>query len=100
MLWFATHVTANSQEALVEEEDFCHGSVHILEITMKGGEVAQPEVSVVHVRRWLVLGVHALLFIMAYMCYGYCMEDSSMGRQVMVNSFLVDIDSQDILDSR
>ena len=67
MLWFATHVTANSQEALVEEEDFCHGSVHILEITMKGGEVAQPEVDVVHVRRWLVLGVHALLFIM---CYG------------------------------
>ena len=70
MLWFATHVTANSQEALVEEEDFCHGSVHILEITMKGGEVAQPEVGVVHVWRQLALGVHALLFIMAYMCYG------------------------------
>ena len=47
---------------------------------MREGEVAQPEAGVVHVWRQLALGVHALLFIMAYM-YMYYGQQSLYRRQ-------------------
>ena len=61
---------------------FCHGSIHILEIhvTMREGAVAKQEVGVVHVWRQLALGVHVLLFIMAYM-YMYYGQQSLYRRQ-------------------
>ena len=66
---------------------------------MREGEVAQPEVGVVHVQRLPKLSVHAVPFVNTRwptVVSSHCMEDSShlVGCRAAVNSFLVDMTSQ------